>query len=80
MLIFDEKIEDDEGRTSMIPQEQEYLSWQYCRDLNDIQKAVDTHDPEWQGLESLHQIISITFDPNHGCYVVFWICKEEMDD
>ena len=66
----------------MIPKEREYLSWQYCWDLNDIQKAVDTHDPEWQGLVSLQQIISITFDTNHGCYVVFWIAYEfkEADD
>ena len=58
--------------------EMERLRWQYCKDPNDIQKAVDTKDPDWEGLESLHQIISITWDTNHMCYVVFWITYVEV--
>lgn len=57
----------------MIPKECEYLMWQYCKDLNDIEKAIEKRDENWEGLESLHQIISITYDTNHGCYVVLWI-------
>ena len=57
----------------MIPDEDCYLMWQYCHDPNDIDKAIKEHDEDWEGLESLHQIISITYDTNHGCYVVFWI-------
>ena len=55
-----------------------YLMWQYCKDPNDIQKVIDTKDGNWEGLESLHQIISITYDMNHGCYVVFWIAYRDM--
>lgn len=53
----------------------EYLMWQYCKDPNDIQKAIEEEDSDWEGLKSLQQIISITYDTNHGCYVVFWIAK-----
>lgn len=48
------------------------IMWQYCRDPNDINKAMDKHDENWEGLTSAEQIISITYDTNHGCYVVFW--------
>lgn len=61
----------------MIPKEYEYLMWQYCKDPNDITRAVGEQDPDWEGLESLHQIISITYDTNHRCYVVFWIAYRE---
>lgn len=64
----------------MIPTEESYLVWQYCKDLNDIQQAVDTKDPNWEGLEDLHQIISITYDTNHGCYVVFWIAYRDKTE
>ena len=62
---------------TMIPDEDCYLMWQYCHDPNDIGKAIKEHDEDWVGLESLHQIISITYDTNHGCYVVFWIAYRE---
>ena len=62
----------------MIPDENCYLMWQYCKDLNDIQKAIYTKDENWNGLESLNQIISITYDMNHGCYVVFWVAYRDM--
>ena len=61
----------------MIPDEDCYLMWQYCKDPNDINEAVKNHDEDWVGLESLHQIKSITYDVNHGCYVVFWIAYRE---
>lgn len=61
----------------MISDEDCYLMWQYCRDLNDINKAIKERDEDWEGLESPHQIISITYDTNHGCYVVFWIDYRE---
>lgn len=64
----------------MMPDEQAYLMWQYCKDLNDIQKAIDGKDENWEGLESLHQIISITFDTNHNCYVVIWIAYREAEE
>ena len=57
----------------MMPDEQAYLMWQYCKDLNDIEEAIKNKDENWEGLESLRQIISITFDTNHNCYVVIWI-------
>ena len=57
----------------------EYLMWQYCKDPNDINKAIKERDENWEGLESLHQIIGITYDTNHGCFVVFWIVNEEVE-
>lgn len=29
-------------------------------------------DPNWEGLESADQIISISYDTSQMCYVVFW--------
>lgn len=49
-----------------------YIMWQYVEDLNDINNAILTEDENWDGLKSAEQIISITYDTNHGCYVVFW--------
>lgn len=50
----------------------DHINWQYCHDPNDINTAIDSRDPNWEGLYSPSQIISITYDTNHGCYVVFW--------
>ncbi len=55
-----------------------YLMWQYTNDPNDIDNAIKEHDENWEGLESLHQIKSITYDTNHGCYVVFWIAYRDQ--
>lgn len=53
--------------------------WQYCKDPNDIDKAILEQDENWEQLESSEQIISITFDSNHGCYVVFWTAEMESE-
>ena len=53
-----------------------YVLWNYCKDLNDINNAILMGDTDWEGLRSAKQIISITYDTNHGCYVVFWILKD----
>lgn len=53
-----------------------FINWQYVRDLNDINTAIMTEDEDWEGLKSAEQIISITYDTNHGCYVVFWGCED----
>ena len=49
------------------------INWQYCKNLNDINKAMTYDDYNWDGLKSAEQIISITFDTNQGCYVVVWV-------
>lgn len=49
-----------------------FIMWQYVKDLNDINNAIMTENEDWDGLKSAEQIISITYDTNHGCYVVFW--------
>ena len=49
-----------------------YIMWQYAKDLNDINNAILTEDENWDGLKSAEQIISITYNMNHGCYEVFW--------
>ena len=49
------------------------VNWQYCKDPNDINKAISAKDEAWSGLYDASQIISISYDANHGCYVVFWM-------
>ena len=56
------------------------LMWQYCKDLNDIDMAIAVQDKNWKGLENLHQILSITYDTNYRCYVVFWIARYKEDE
>lgn len=49
-----------------------HINWQYFADPNYVNTAIDSKDPDWEGLESSDQIISITYVSNHGCYVIFW--------
>lgn len=51
--------------------------WQYCKDPNAINDAIKTQDANWDGLVSAEQIISISWDANQGCYVVFWRVLQE---
>lgn len=48
------------------------IHWNYCMDPNEINEAINGNNPDWGGLRSASQIISITYDSNHGKYVVFW--------
>lgn len=48
------------------------INWQYCKNLNDINRAIKERDENWEGLKSAEQIINITWDSHQGCYVVFW--------
>lgn len=48
------------------------VNWQYCKNPNDINKSIMSNDPNWEGLESADQIISILYDTSQMCYVVFW--------
>lgn len=48
------------------------IGWQYCKDPNDINEAIMFRDMNWDSLKSAEQIISITYDYNQNCYVVFW--------
>lgn len=57
-----------------------FIMWQYAKDLNDINNAIMTDDENWDGLHSAEQIISITYDTNHGCYVVFWKYEDQRND
>lgn len=54
-----------------------YVMWTYCKNPNEINKAIEEQDEDWIGLKSPEQIISITYDVNYGCYVVFWVYEEE---
>ena len=49
-----------------------FVSWQYCKDPNDINVAIGMQDENWDGLTSADQIISITYDTSHNLYVVVW--------
>lgn len=54
----------------------ELIDWQYCKDPNRINEAIMLQDYNWEGLTDASQIISITYDTNHGEYVVFWRVKQ----
>lgn len=58
---------------SMMKLKMKGLNWQYAKDPNEINEAIRTHDENWEGLTNAEQIKSITYDSNHGCYVVFWV-------
>ena len=51
------------------------ISWNYCKDPNDINyaitRAVWDKSFDWEGI-TVENIISITWDSNEECYVVFW--------
>ncbi len=53
------------------------IAWQYCKDLNDINEAIKNSDYNWEDLTLAEQILSITYDINHNCYVVFWEVEHE---
>lgn len=53
------------------------IRWQYCKNLNDINRAMFMKDDNWEGLLSAEQIVSITFVTSHMCYVVFWTVTGE---
>ena len=53
------------------------ISWLYCKNLNEINDAIkDNQNENWFGITA-DNIISITYDSNHGCYVVFWRCEND---
>ena len=57
------------------------LNWQFCKDPNDVNIAIEKQDEDWYGLKNAEQIVSVSYDTNHGCYVVFWVFerKKQMD-
>lgn len=56
------------------------IHWQYVKDLNNINKVILLGDENWDGLKDASQIISITYDSNQGCYVVFWLVDARRVD
>lgn len=55
------------------------INWQYVKDPKEINEAIASNDENFEGLKSAFQIINITYDTNHECYVVFWRCETEVD-
>ena len=53
------------------------INWQFCKDPNDINTAIAEQDEDWYGLKNAEQIVSIYYDTNHNCYVVFWVYESE---
>lgn len=52
------------------------INWQYVKNPNEINEAIKSQNENFDGLTDASQIISITYDNNHACYVVFWRMKE----
>lgn len=61
-----------ERLTGFLDMNKTMVSWQYCKDPNDINMAIASGDENWDGLTAANDIISITYDISHSCYVVFW--------
>lgn len=57
--------------------ESKIVNWQYCLSPNDINDAIKNNDDNWEGFTSAEQIINITYDSRHSCYVVFWKMESE---
>lgn len=55
------------------------LMWQFCKDLNDVNKVIDNPDPNWEGLESADQIINIEWSTEHKCYQIYWRVPDDGD-
>lgn len=53
------------------------VSWLYCKNLNEINEAIKNPFDDAYGITA-ENIFSITYDSNHGCYVVFWRCEEPI--
>ena len=51
------------------------VDWQYFKDPNEINKAIKNQYTNWSGITA-ENIISITYDNSHECYVVFWRYEE----
>lgn len=49
------------------------IKWKYCRELKEVNKAIEQRDPEWPGLTSAKQIISIQFEQRQAAYLVVWM-------
>lgn len=49
----------------------ELISWQYCKNPNEINDAIMNNDSNWFGIAA-QKIISISWDDHQGCYIVFW--------
>lgn len=56
------------------------VSWQYCKNPNEINEAIRNEDPNWDGLTSATQIISIFWNPEHRLYQVFWRVEDNEED
>ena len=55
--------------------EKNIVSWAYCKNLNEVNNAILNGDENWEGLTDAKQVTSITYDSNHGCYVVCWVSE-----
>ena len=48
------------------------ISWEYIKNLNEINELIRSTEEEYADLKSADDIVSITYDSNHGRYLVFW--------
>lgn len=54
----------------------DFVNWQYCKSLNEINQAILSSDEEWLGLNDARQIISIA--PEANGYLVVWRADHEI--
>lgn len=54
------------------------LKWRSCINPIEINIAITCNDPNWGGLNSADQIVSITYDTSNMCYMVFWTIENEV--
>lgn len=53
----------------------DYVNWQFCWDLHDVNRAIETGNEEWYGLKTTDQIINIIKEDT-GRYMVIWRVRE----
>lgn len=56
------------------------MMWQTCRDLNDINEAILSKDPDWEGLTYAAQITSVIWNQAEGVWYVFWPVRRWLDE
>ena len=61
-----------------------YFGWQYLKDLNELNEVLEMTEEErsnmgLDGITGMDDLVSVTYDTNHGCYVAIWKCRNKSE-
>ena len=59
------------------------FGWQYIKNLNEINEVLNMTEEErsnigLDGIRGINDLVSVTYDTNHGCYLAIWKCKSVL--